>query len=345
MSKQTISQLQEDNRLKITSAEEEFPGKNQPYYPLFRPRLACQVNIHEDYIILSRNSRDFAYQTSSRSSESLQQLFFLMDGTRNLEELQQIFSPNHPEVVETIIHSLAEQGLLDNATQLWVNSGSDALEELDNLTQDFLTKSFDSNPLWKSLKSTDSNLPVNILYGFALEQYQLLSRKSFFYAPVLSYPCSGKIRQLIDELYHQESAQEKLLLEALNIIGISDRELIDTIPLSETMAMCHALAYWANSEPLFCCYVLGIIKARETYNWQAYTEAFERAQLETEFLTPIRKLTRLNLENKQKNLNHLLWQEMLHLDEKTKQRFSGQIYLFIEIYNNFYTSIWNYYWR
>lgn len=349
MSKPTIYKDQQDNivstssNLEPKSVEGEFLRKNHQDHFLLRPCLACQVNIYQNYIILSQNGRDFAYQTSGQSTESLQQLFFLMDGTRTLEELQQIFSPSNPQVVETIIRTLDEQGLLDDATQSTVNSGSNALEELNDLTQNLLTDSFNDNLFWKYVTSTESNLPVNVLYGFAMEQYQLFSCKSSYYASVLNYPCSFQIRQLINEWSSHESATEKLLLEALNTIGISHGELIETIPLSETRAMCNALAYWANSEPLFFFYVMGIIKEREAQNWQAYLEACELNELDTLFLTPLNKLIRLNLENKHKNETRCLFREISHLDEKTKQRFLGQIHLFIEIYNNLHTSVWSYY--
>lgn len=266
-----------------------------------------------------------------------------MDGTRTVKELQQIFWIKNPQVVEKIISDLEEQELIDDATQLEVSSGSDILKELEYLTQDLLINSVDNNLFEQSITSTESNLPVNVLYGFALEQYQVVARKSAFYSPALDYSCTDQTRKLIDRVYCQETTREKLLSEALNTIGISVRELTDTIPLSETVAMCQALAYWANSEPLFFFYAIGIIKQKATQNWQAYLEACERTKVETQFLTSIRKLTYLNRENQHQSLTHYLFQEVPHLEEKTKQRFRGQIYLFVEMYHHFHSAIWNYY--
>ncbi|WP_019503714.1 hypothetical protein [Pleurocapsa sp. PCC 7319] len=107
--------------------------------------------------------------------------------------------------------------------------------------------------------------------------------------------------------------------------------------------MCQALAYWANSEPLFFFYAIAIIKQKAKQNWQIYLAACERTKVDSQFLTFIRKLTQLNQENQHQRLIHSLFQEVPHLEEETKQRFRGQIYLFMEMYHHFHSAIWNHY--
>lgn len=316
---------------------------------IIRPRLTCKIKVNSNSIVLYQSDRtldglsgSLTYQASSQLSDSLPRLFSLMDGTRTVEKLQQIFAINNPQIINKIISDLEEHNLINDATQPEINSGSDALEELEYLTKKLLTSSSKNN-LWQQSINLKSQLPVNVLYGFALEQYQICSRKSTVFAPALSYYGTDQIQKLIDRLYRQEVAREELLLEALNTICINNRQLSETVPLPETAAICHSLAYWANSEPLFFFYAIATIKQRAAQNWQAYLEVCELTKIETQFLAPIRKLTQLNYEDWHQSLIHYLFEEVPHLEKKTKQRFAGQIYLLIEMYNNFQSAIWNYY--
>ena len=349
MSQQTIHKPKAAKNKVSSDIEQEllagkrFKKKNKQYNSDFRPCLACTVNVDRNYITLSQNGHDFAYRVNEQLSKSLQHFFSLLDGTKTLEELQQIFSPNRPQVVETIVQDLDEQGLLDRTIKLNINSGNNTLKQLEDLTHNLLNNSQNNNTFWQSINSTKSDLPVNVLHGYVLEQYHFSLHKSSFCSPALNYPCSGEIQQLTDRMYCQELAQEKLLLKALNIIGFSNKDVADIIPLSATAAMYRTLGYWANSEPLFFFYLMEIIKQRRSQNWLACLKACERTEIDPLFLVAVKKLARFNRENKQQSLTNSLFQEIYHLDEKTKQRFRGQIYLFVELYSYFHTAIWNYY--
>lgn len=349
MSKYTIPDIKEDTIGSDTSDldpelnNQGFQGRNQQRPPVLRPRLACKVNIYKDQIILSQDGRDFGFQINGKSGETLQKLFSMMDGTRSINELRQIFSPNNPEFINTIVRHLSEQGLLDDLAQFRVHSGIDTLLELENLTNDLLDNSVVDNPFWNPIKSTASDLPINVLYGFAIENYHFLSRKCYFDSPVLGFQSSTKVRQLMNELYCREYGQDELLLEALNAIGISRDDLTETMPLPQTMAMCNGLAYWANEEPLFFFSTLGVLAAQTLKNFESYLKACERVELDSRFVAPLRELVNTKLKSEQENISRRIFQEILHIDKETRQRFRGQTYLLIEMYNNFHTAIWNHY--
>ncbi|MDJ0899532.1 MAG: hypothetical protein QNJ55_12040 [Xenococcus sp. MO_188.B8] len=349
MIQDTIPHIKESPVVSLTSNLEpeldhqDVPGIATSSQPIQRPRLACKMNIYSDQIILSQDDRDFYFPINGQSGEALQQLFSMMDGTRSLSELQQMFSPNDAAVLNTIVRNLDEQGLLDDLAQLRVDSGIDTLLELETLTHELLDQSFEENPFWKLIKSTATELPIQVLYGFAIENYHFFSRKYCFQSPVLSFGGSIKVRQLLNELYHQEYGQDKLMIAALNTIGIDHEELMDTMALPETIAMCNGLAFWANFEPLFFLSTMGVLGARIYKNFELYLAACERLKLDSRFIYPIRKLVNTNLKGEQKNLTRRIFQEIPHIDRETRQRFRRQTYLFIEMYNNFHTAISHYY--
>ena len=345
MIKHTVSHSKKNtqNTIEPESLADRFKGENQQRSPLLYPRLACKVNLYQDWIILSQDGRDFSFQLKDRSGEALEKLFLMMDGSRSLSELQQMFSPDRPEALNTILRDLDEQGLIDDVAQLQEHSGIDFLLELENLTHQLLDKSVAENPFWKHIKSAESKLPIEVLYGFAIENYHFLSRKCDFNAPVLSFQSSTKVRQLINERYSQEYGQDKLLLEALHAIGISREQLADTMPLPQTMALCNALAYWANFEPLFFLSTLELLTTQTLLNFESYLQACDRLELDSRFLDPIEQLVNTKLKGERANLTRCVFQEILHMDRETRQRFRGQTYLFMEMYDNFHRAIWNYY--
>lgn len=349
MSKYTIPDIKKDPRGSVTSdlepklSNQGFQGRNQQLPPVMRPRIACKVNIYKEQIILSQDGRDFCFQINGRTRETLQKLFSMMDGTRTISELEQIFFPNNPGAINTILRHLDEQCLLDDAAELRIHSGSGTLLQLETLINELLDDRINKNEFTNKINSTISDLPINVLYGFVIEQYHFLSQKCYFVSPVLGFQSLKNVRQLINELYCREYGQDELLIEALNAIGISREELAETMPLPETMAMCNGLTYWANFEPLFFFSTLGVLADQTLKNFEIYLKACERFELGDRFIDPIRQLVTTKLRNEQENLTRRIFQEIVHIDKETQQRFRGQTYLFIEMYNNLHTAIWKHY--
>ena len=63
-----------------------------------------------------------------------------MDGTRSIRELQQMFSPENPEEINTIVRNLDARGLLDDVAQFRGHSGMDTLLDLEELANELLNK-------------------------------------------------------------------------------------------------------------------------------------------------------------------------------------------------------------
>lgn len=327
------------SKYKTPNIKEGFAGSNQQV--LF-PRLVCKINLYQDQIILSQDGREFSLHIDAQSGKALQQIFAMMDGTRSISELQQICAPHNPEVINTLVRDLDEQKLLDDAAPLTIHSGIDTLLELEELAHKLLNQRFKKNCLWKLIDSTVPVPPIQVLYGFAIEHYHFFGQKSCFHSPVLGFPSSTKVRQLLDELYLQAYGQERLLMEALNAISICHQELADTMALPETMAMCNGLAFWATFDPVFYLSTLGVLVDNTFKTFQMYLTACERLELDPGFIEPVRQLVNTKLKN-QESASRRIFPEIPHIDRETSQRFREQTYLFIEMYNNFYAAIGRHY--
>ncbi|MBW4613245.1 MAG: hypothetical protein KME21_08170 [Desmonostoc vinosum HA7617-LM4] len=312
----------------------------QEITPMY-PRLACQVNFYQGQMIFSQNGRFLAFEFNEQSRERLQKLFSMMDGSHSLSELQQKVFPHNPEVINGIIQSLDKQGFIDDLAHLKINSSTEAILDLEDLANKLL----DQNPFCQASNLLTSNLSTNILYGFAIEHYYLLSHYYYFYSPILNFQGSTKVQALIKELYYQEQGQDEFLLSALNTIGISREQLIESMPLTETMAMCNGLMYWANFDSLFLLSILGVLTQKKLKTFESYLHFCKQAELDSSFIQSIQKLLTTKLNHESESLTRRIFQEITHVDESTKQRLARQTHLFGEIYHNFYQAIWNHYTR
>lgn len=330
-----------NNILESDTKLPEFQGKqHQLPLPLY-PKLAASVNQYQDKIIFSQKGRDFAFQVNSRTVKALQKVLTMMDGTNSLTKLQETFSPSNPEAINTLLRYLDDKKLLDDADDIKINSGLDVLVELENLSHELLKQKSNENKLTFTIPDI-SNLSTNVIYGFAIEAYHLLAHQAYIDASILSFPGSTEIRQLINQRYSKEYGQEKYLIEALNSIGINNEDLIDIIPLPQTMAMCNSLAYWASFDSLFYFSILGFLASQNLTNFTYYLQACN-LKVNSNFIESIQNLINHFRNSNIDNISYQIFQQISHIDEQTKQRFRRQNYLFIDICISYYQAIFDYY--
>ena len=319
-----------------------FEGKQQRLpLPLY-PKLAASVNSYQDKIIFSQEGRDFAFKINRQTGDKLKKVLIMMDGTSSLTKLQNIFSLNNPELINTLVRYLDENKLLDDAYDIEIESSLNTLLELEIFTNELLKNQvFQHN--FRLIKPDSFDSQLNLIYGFTIEIYHFYSHKTYIDSSALSFPDSTEIRQLINQLYCKEYGQDRLLLEALNSIGINNEDLINTMPLPQTMAICNSLAYWASFDSLFYFSILGVLANQNIKNLTSYLQVCEGLKMDSSFLNPIKKLIGSQQNSEAKNIAHQIFQDIHRVDEQAKQRLKTQIHLFAEIYINFYNAIFDYY--
>ncbi len=325
----------------------------QPYSPINQgnlhretvqqPRLTCKVTVYSDRIILSQKGWSYSFPNQGQSGENLQQLLLSLDGTFSIQELQQHFSPEHPERIDDLLQNLSEQGLIEDIAQIKTGSKIDNRLEFQDFIHQLFAQSLEESQVSQPFQSSTNPFPVNVLVGWAIEQNHLLSRNGDVYAPLLGFPSSSTIRELIKTCYNQTSKQQELLLEALIVLGITPKDLNEIMPLPETTALYHALIYWANFDPIFFLSLLEIWEDQTFKRFESYLKACQQASLHPHFLGWLKQIIRLNQTYKLHKSSPSIFQEIPPLEATTIERFRRQSYLFVELYCNFYKAIGNYY--
>jgi hypothetical protein len=204
------------------------------------------------------------------------------------------------------------------------------------------SKTLQLNPFWRAMINDPMQISESVFHGMCIENYQLLCRESYFDAPALSFPSNRAVRTLLNEFYCEEIGHDRILLEALNSIGITELALHEAIPLRGTMALCNSLSYWARHDPLFFMTTLGPLEGRDV-DVDSFVRAGEEKGLPEEFLGPIRKHAHINRDSAHGLLTREIFAKIPTVSRADTIRVLGLTDLFISIYDQFYLNVWTHY--
>jgi hypothetical protein len=299
------------------------------------PRLKCQVSLYPDAIILSQKEYHYRLPCQAQTISRLQKLLSSIDGTHNLQELQQQFAPENPEYINQFIQQLATRELVEEGKSHRSDLRQYSILKWEELFADRLSKKLQQQPLHHFAATP----PTNITYGFALEYYHLLAQSNCFYTPLLHFQKSTKIRDYFNQFYSQTNRQSELLLHGFLGLGNTSEDIENLIPLPETVALCNALIYWAYSDPLFCMSLLAIWEVQLIKTWEIYLNQLNPASVNPTFIAAIQQFVQLRQQTQPECLRHLIISELSHEDHSILEPFQRQIHLFIELTQNFHTAI------
>lgn len=306
------------------------------------PRLIGKPAISDGVVVLTRDAEEFEIEIEGVSSRDLGDLMTSLDGGRSVAEIRKGLAPPLAASLNGVIEHLERHALMDDVGEPRVRPALDVLLELEDLTNELLNQTLYKNPFWINVQAERMEFPVAVLHGLAIENYHFLFRESFFDSPVLGNQLSTPVRKLMNEFYVDEYGHDELILRGLNALGITREDLEDTMPLPETMALCNALCYWAAADPLFFFSTLGLLEGKDLKK-DSYIEACERFGLPDAFVGPIRQHAMINLKGEHGNLTRCIFRELPPIDEQTVKRLRRETHLFVNIYNNFYTAVWEHY--
>ena len=304
------------------------------------PRLVAKISVYPEQIILSQGDRVFAVANNDNSSAILQQLFLMMDGTNSWQFLQQKFFPQNPDLLDKIVLDLDERGFIDDV-DLPNSNGIDTVLELKELSRELLAKNNAQHTFWQKVAAADSDRAIKIISGMAIEQYHLLTNQCYFNSAILGFSSSIAIRELLNERYCDRYKQTEILLEALNAIGINAEDARNIVPLPQTTAICHALTYCANFEPMFFLTTIETLEKQIIESFLSCWKLGKQLNLSSSFLQPIEKFTSCAIAQDVENLTEDIFQHFPRIDSVTKARLRGKTILFWEMYDNFYKGVWN----
>ncbi|RQS03476.1 hypothetical protein DIE07_31725 [Burkholderia sp. Bp9002] len=302
--------------------------------PAPRPRLVAPVTLrHVD-----------ALPDSPHAAVALARTLDQLDGRHDLDEIARD-EPDLPRaLLDELVGSLDEAGLIDDDAPVASRPGSEVILEIEDLVEQYCEQTLYRNPFWRACLDTQApgDLPERLAIGMVIENWHFLFRESYFDAPVLSYVPSTPVRLTLNRFFSEEYGHDEILLRALNFAGLTRADMLDAIPLPETMGLCNALAYWSHSDPLFFFTTLGLLEGQGLQH-DSFIQACERAQLPDGLVGPLKTHANINLNAAHGSLTRAIFQDIPVLDAATVARVKAQLRLFVELYDDFYTAVWRYY--
>jgi hypothetical protein len=214
-----------------------------------------------------------------------------------------------------------------------------AVEDLYNRLS---SKSLHRNPFWRALIDAPGSVPEQVYYGMCIENYHLLYRESYFDSPALSFAFSQPLRLKFNAFYCEELGHDRLLLRALESIGLTEQALFASAPLRETIALCNALSYWARHDPLFFFTTLGPLEGRDV-EVDSFVRAAREKGLSDAFVGPIETHASINKNSEHGLLTRELFESVHAVSVADAARVLQQTPLFIAMYDQFYSAIWEHY--
>jgi hypothetical protein len=213
---------------------------------------------------------------------------------------------------------------------------------VEDLYNRLSAKSVQKNPLWRALVEKPKDVPEKIYHGICIENYHLLYRESYFDSPALSFSFSQLLRRKFNEFYCEELGHDRLLLKALEAIGLTEEALFMSAPLRETVALCNALSYWARHDPLFFFTTLGPLEGGNV-DVDSYVLAMREKKMSDAFVSPVETHANINKNSEHGLLTRELFESVRVVSVADATRILRQTPLFVAMYDQFYSAIWEYY--
>jgi hypothetical protein len=308
-----------------------------------RPKLLARALVKNSRLLIEDGDHTFVVDSSDEKPGQLIRALLLMDGRRSLAQICRL-SGTDPNVMRNLVDALASQGLVHETKDIQSQPALKVLFELEDIANQYLHESVYRNVFWNHLLKHPMDVPLNVFYGMAIENYHFLFRESYFDAPALNYPASTRARVLMNEFYGEEFGHDELVLNGLRAIGVSREDLADTIPLPGTMALCNALSFWARYDSVFFFSTLGVLEGKDL-QVDSFVQACEERGLSESFIKPIRAHAEINIKSEHGSLTRAIFAHLPSMSNEEILRMRAQTRLFVRLYDGFYKNIWDHYSR
>lgn len=308
------------------------------------PRILGRVDVTGSSVRISSADKNCEILSDGREPAEVGRLISRLDGKTRISALAHAEPNLSGSEIAELLDALDQAGLIDDEEPAEAISGKDLILEIEDLVERHSERTIQRNPFWTKCLSVavPGDLPERLAIGMVIENWHFLFRESYFDAPVLSYVSNTGARLEMNRFFSEEYGHDEILLRSLNSVGISRADMLDAIPLPETMALCNSLAFWAHTDPLFFFTTLGLLEG-QSLETDSFIDACERAQFKPEFIEPLRTHSNINVNAGHGNLTRELFAHLPSFSLRKAAQMKAQVPLFVELYDNFYAGVWRYY--
>ena len=92
-------------------------------------------------------------------------------------------------------------------------SGSEFILHIEDLYTRQISDKIEDGTFWVNMVKNPESVSESIFIGFCVENYHLLFRESYFDSPILPYPNSTRIRELVNGVLWRRTGPRQASLE------------------------------------------------------------------------------------------------------------------------------------
>ncbi|MCO5968865.1 thiaminase II/PqqC family protein [Actinoallomurus soli] len=241
-------------------------------------------------------------------------------------------------------------GLLDEGAPAVGRHPLAVLADVEHVLNELMEELIFDGPFWQAVVRRPESLPPSVFHGFGLENWFFLFHENEFDSAILALPQNAGLRTLANEFYQEEHKHDDIVVRAFSCLGITKDDLLRSRPLPTTTALIRMLSWWARTDPLFFMATIGVLEGRlnsegdaENAAYDSFLEACGKADLDPEFVEPLRMHAKINAAHDHGSVSRELFSRLPGLDAATEARLIGKAHLFVEAYAAFFNGILDYY--
>ncbi len=302
-----------------------------------KPRLKPGTKINESNkaVILSYKEDSLSIEPDDKSLESIKLFLESLNGTNSIEDISNITGYSEEEVTFNI-------NILDK--DLIIMEGN---ENPGNgiSGKNFIIKIEEYVQRWTNQKGTDSfndivksnKAPKSLLVGFALEYFFVTKRAFTTLMPSTMFQLSPKIKFELRKFAMEEFNHDKIMVRALEAVGISKEDAYNHIPLPSTAALINLLSFWSHHDPL--SYMASLFIFEEASDGNEYLASLEQYNLPKEYIKPMYDHSDVNEDWGHGAVSRNLLKHIEYVSLDDQKRVIKNIYLLLNTLYAFYEDL------
>lgn len=309
------------------------------------PHLNCTLSLSNNHLLAITDEDEFTINVLPVTPDEAYNFLLLLDGKTSIPD---IIKKNKTKIscedATLLIDCLSESGLLTRNLPADFVSGKEAILEIEDVQNRLMDKSIYNNILWEKC-ATPNEVPENVFIGMAIENYHLLSRGSSFDAHALYFHGCRKTRHAMNSVFCSEHGHAEIILSALMLLGMREDDIINSVPLPQTLGLANSLAFWSANDPLFFFSTMEMLEGKE-HAVDSYVLAMEKSgKMNPMFVKKIKSHTLINIEQNHTNFGRQLLSNIPVISRDALTKMKRQTHLFVELYDAYYRAIWDHYSR
>jgi hypothetical protein len=288
--------------------------------------------LSQNELTVARDGLEFSISPEGSSLEEVGRFVAMLDGSNSVRDIVGSMPAAERRRFLSIVSELDSIYLLDDAgATTSAPNGEELFQRVRSIAESKAAEIFANNVAWRQLAKPSPGRPDSVVLGLAIETYYLWYQTAPLAVPP-SYASNPRISRLVRGFFARIANDERTIVEVLQSAGIPAKDLEEGIPLASTAALGLAVSYWSHTDPAV---------------FFAIVDALGRCLPSSAGVVRALRAHGLSVEIEPRpdseSIAEAIFHEVQGIGPTDWDRVRSHLELFFEMYDQYFTSIWNHY--